>query len=394
MPVLQRSFYTGGLNCSLPLSPVPESMHVVQALSSLGVGGSELVVAELCEYLGKRGHPVTVLGKGGPLTQRVNASGAVHLDWPVGRKRLGTLRYIRTFSDWLYVNQPDIVHAHSRLPAWICWRAIRRLEPSIRPVFITSMHGQYSVGTYSAVMARGDRVIAVSDHIRDFTLQHYAFVAAENIVTIHGGTSRSAFPYQYKPSAAWLANTLKEFPELASRRILLLPGRLSRYKGHTSFLDLIASLVDEYPDIHGVILGQGRPGSRYRAELEGLAHRGGVLDRITFTGLRSDIRDWMASSSIVFNLCSDPPEAFGRIVPEALRLGVPVLAWNHGGVKEILAEMFPPGAVKPNSRRDLWSKTRVFLNQAQAVPDSDCFLLKDSMKKTLALYHDMMGKSA
>ncbi len=368
-------------------------MHIVQALASLGVGGSDLVVTELCETLANRGHQVTVLGKRGPLTQRVSASGATTLDWPVGRKRLGTLRYISKFSAWLSVNQPDIVHAHSRLPAWICWRAIRRLEALKRPVFITSMHGQYSVGTYSAVMARGDRVIAVSDHIRDFTLQHYAFVNPENIVTIYGGTSRSAFPYDYKATGAWLANTLNEFPELAGKRLLLLPGRLSRYKGHTSFLELISDLVDEFPDIHGVILGPGRPGSGYRVELKGLAQRGGVLDRVTFTGLRSDIRDWMAFASIVFNLCSDPPEAFGRTVLEALRLGVPVLAWNHGGVKEILAKMFPAGAVKPNSHRDLLSKTRVFLNHAQIVPDGDAFLLTDSMKKTLALYQDMMGKS-
>ena len=97
-------------------------MHVVQALAALDVGGSELVVAELCEYLAKRGHQLTVLGKGGPLTHRVKLSGATHLDWPVGRKRFGTLRYIRTFSEWLCVNRPDIVHAHSRLPAWMAGR--------------------------------------------------------------------------------------------------------------------------------------------------------------------------------------------------------------------------------------------------------------------------------
>ena len=206
------------------------------------------------------------------------------------------------------------------------------------------------------------------------------------ILTIHGGTSRSAFPYGYKPSGEWFSLRQAEFPELQGKRILLLPGRLSRYKGHTVFLELIARLARDYPDVHGVILGQARPGSRYLAELEGLARREKVTDRISFVGLRTDIRDWMASAEIVLNLCSDPPEAFGRIVPEALRLGTPVLAWNHGGVKEILDKMFPSGAVIPDSFNDLINRARGFLDHSPRVPHSDAFLLSDSMHQTLVLY--------
>ncbi len=364
-------------------------MHIVQVLAALSVGGSELVVSELSEYLCGLGHQVTVIGHEGPLSQRVKKSGAKHLDWPLGRKRLRTLSYIRTLAEWIAANRPDIIHVHSRLPAWICRRALLRVDPTIRPAFITSMHGHYTVSAYSAVMARGDRVIAVSDHVRDFTLSHYSFVDERKIVTIHGGISRSAFPYGYRPPDDWYSRTYAEFPELRGKRILLLPSRLSRYKGHAVFLELIARLARDYPDVHGVILGQARTGSRYRAELEGLARREKVSDRISFVGLRTDIRDWMASAEIVLNLCSDPPEAFGRIVPEALRLGVPVLGWNHGGVKEILKKMFPAGAVTADSFSDLITKARGFMDHPPQVPDSDAFLLSDSMHKTLALYESM-----
>jgi len=251
------------------------------------------------------------------------------------------------------------------------------------------MHGQYTVSAYSAVMARGDRVIAVSDHVRDFSLKNFSFVDPEKIITIHGGTSRSAFPYAYQPSKEWLDQTHSEFPELEDKKILLLPGRLSRYKGHAIFIELIASLAAEFPDVHGVILGQTRSGSRYTAELEGLAQREKIFNRITFTGLRTDIRDWMAASDIVFNLCSDPPEAFGRIAPEALCLGVPVIAWNQGGVREILEEMFPTGAVKPGSFSALMAKTREFLKHAQVVPQSTSFSLRESMEKTTSLYQGL-----
>ncbi|MFT5140022.1 MAG: glycosyltransferase involved in cell wall biosynthesis [Lysobacterales bacterium] len=365
-------------------------MHVVQALAALSIGGSELVVAELAEHLSVNGHKVTVIGRDGPLSSRVTSSGATHLDWAIGRKRLGTLSYINRLAVWLEQHQPDIVHAHSRLPAWICWRAIARLDPAVRPKFITSMHGQYTVSFYSAVMARGDRVIAVSNHIREFSLKNYRFVDPEKIVTIHGGTSRTAFPGGYQPSESWQAQIFREFPELIGKRILLLPGRLSRYKGHAAFIELIARLHTQFPDIHGVILGQARAGSRYLAELEGLAQKGKVLDRVSFTGLRADIREWMAMSSIVFNLCSDPPEAFGRTVPEALRLGVPVIAWSHGGVKEILELMFPAGAVKANSFESLLKKTSLFLEHTPAIPENKAFLLSDSMEKHLDLYKSII----
>jgi glycosyltransferase involved in cell wall biosynthesis len=365
-------------------------MHVVQALVSLGIGGSEMVAVEITESLRSAGHRVTVIAANGPLADRVSAAGADWLDWPIGRKRLGTLRYIRRLRSWLLANQPDIVHVHSRLPAWICYLALRKLPMDKRPVFITSVHGQYSVSNYSAIMARGDHVIAVSNHIRDYTLKNYLPPESPHLHTIYGGTSRDAFPYGYKPSESWWLKTYAEFPELKNKRILLLPGRLSRYKGHASFIEVLVKLQTSYDDIHGVILGKAKPGSRYISELEGLATRSGVADKLTFVGARIDMRDWMTASCIVFNLCSDPPEAFGRIIPEALSLGVPVIAWNHGGVREVLREMYPFGAVQADNMSALVHRTGTFLQQTPMVKKSDAFSLQTSMDQTMDLYRNAL----
>mgnify|MGYP000635706629 CR=1 FL=1 len=108
-------------------------MHVVQVLVSLNLGGSELVAVELTEHLAAAGHRVTVIAADGPLGDRVRASGAAHLDWPVGRKRLGTLRYIARLRDWLSAERPDILHLHSRLPAWISRLALRGRAEGRRP---------------------------------------------------------------------------------------------------------------------------------------------------------------------------------------------------------------------------------------------------------------------
>lgn len=364
-------------------------MHVVQALVSLQLGGSELVATELAEYCSALGHRVTVIAAGGPLEARLRAAGAEHLPWPIGRKRPATLAYIHRLADWLAAERPEVLHVHSRLPAWICWLALRRLPPAARPAFVTSMHGHYSVNRYSAVMAKGDRIIAVSDHIRDYTLQNYPVAAPYRVVTIHGGTSPAAFPHGHRPGPDWFERTYAEFPQLRGKRLLCLPGRLSRYKGHGDFIELIAALAPEFPDTHGVVIGQARPGSRYRSELEGLAERLGVLERITFAGARIEMRDWLAACTIVFSLCSDPPEAFGRTVPEALHLGVPVIGWDHGGVAEVLAVMFPRGAVTPDDPAALLSRTREFLRQPPVVQRSPAFLLEDSMRRTVELYRSL-----
>ena len=102
-------------------------MHVVQVLVSLNLGGSELVAVELSEHLLAAGHRVSVIAADGPLGERVRVGGAELLDWPIGRKRPATLRYISRLREWLAAERPDIVHVHSRFPAWNCRLAKRPL---------------------------------------------------------------------------------------------------------------------------------------------------------------------------------------------------------------------------------------------------------------------------
>ena len=335
-------------------------MHLVQVLASLNLGGSELVAVELSEYAVAAGHRVTVIAGDGPLGERLRRSGARHLAWPIGRKRPGTLAWVPRLRHWIQSERPELLHVHSRLPAWIARLALRRLAPGRRPAFVTSMHGHYSVSRYSAVMASGDRVIAVSRSVRDYALRSYPRTDPGRVVAVPGGIDRAAFPRGHRPPPGWYEAAHAEFPETRGRRWLCLPGRLSRYKGHVEFLELLARLRNEVEGLHGVIVGQGAAGSRYRHELAGLAERQGLAGRVTFTGARMDMREWMAASEIVYSLCADPPEAFGRTVPEALSLGVPVIAWDHGGVRETLAELFPGGAVPPGDREALFRRSRAF----------------------------------
>lgn len=364
-------------------------MHVVQVLVALNIGGSELVATELAEFLQKQGHQVTVIARDGPLGARLRASGAGHLDWPVGKKRFSTFKQVGRLSRWLEQERPDIVHVHSRFPAWVCWLAINRLPVQSRPKFVTTMHGHYSVSRYSSVMARGAVTICVSEHIRRYTQANYSYAGDGEMVTIHGGASREDFPYNHQPEASWFAATHAEYPHLEGKRWLLMPGRVTRWKGHVDFLRLMARLND-IDDVHGLIVGGCRSGSRYLAELEALSERYGLESRITFTGDRLDIRDWMAASSLVYNLSNDPPEAFGRTVLESLCLGRPLLAWNHGGAAEIMARMFPEGAIEPLNLARLETRTREILGKPVTVARSNEFSLEASMAKHLHEYQRLL----
>lgn len=365
-------------------------MHLVQVLASLSLGGSELVAVELSEHAVAAGHRVTVIAGDGPLGERLRRSGAKHLAWPIGRKRPGTALLVSRLCHWLGTERPDLLHAHSRLPAWIARLALGRLPAPHRPALVTSVHGHYSPSRYSAVMAGGDRVIAVSQSIRDYVLRSYPRIDPARLVSVPGGIDRRAFPRGHRPPREWYEGAHAEFPELRGHRWLCLPGRLSRYKGHVDFLDLLARLNREQDGLHGVIVGQAAPGSRYRRELAGLAARRGLAGRLTFTGARMDMREWMAASEIVYSLCANPPEAFGRTVPEALSLGVPVIGWNHGGVRETLAALFPQGAVPPGDHEALLQRSRAFLANRPLVPLSDAFGLEASVAGQFAVYRELL----
>ncbi len=362
-------------------------MHIVQVLAALSVGGSQLVAIELCEYLRKLGHQVTVIAADGPLGERVKSCGAQHLDWNIGKKRLSTLKLIKPLRAWLQKHQPDVIHVHSRLPAWVVYQAIKKT--SRPPALVTSMHGHYSVNPYSAVMAKGDRVIAVSEHMRRYTLKQYPQTPAEQVVTIHGGASDNDFPYREKPDANWLKNIDRQFPNLKDKAWLMLPGRVTRWKGHLDFLHLLSRLQTKNPSVHGLIIGPYRENSSYYRELKKQIDALNLEQFVSFIGSRDDIGDWYAASQIVYNLSNNPPEAFGRTVLEALKTGTPVLAWDQGGPAEQLAHFYPAGKIPLHDMDRLEEQTLALLLHPHRVPQQSGFSLQASMQKTLTLYQSV-----
>ena len=361
-------------------------LSVVQLLPALNGGGVERGTLEIARELVRHGHRSVVISAGGRLVPELLREGSEHLAWPLGAKSPWVLRWVRPLRHWLAEQRIDILHVRSRLPAWIAWLAWRQMDPATRPRFITTVHGLYSVSAYSAIMTRGERVIAVSDTVRAYLRQHYPQLAAERIQVIQRGVDPLDFPQGYRPSSEWLTNWYRHYPQLQEGPVLTLPGRLSRLKGHEAFIELIARLRAEGHPVHGLIVGGIEPRRQaYANDLQRKVHALGLSDAVLFIGHRADIREIYAVSTLVLSL-STKPESFGRTVLEALSLGRPVVAYAQGGVGEILDRLYPVGRVPPDDTAALFSRVRALLETAPPVPSEPAFPLQGMLDETLALY--------
>lgn len=364
-------------------------LTVIQLLPALRGGGAERSAIEITAALRRAGHRAIVISAGGALERELRNEGGEHLTLDIGSKRIATWFRARALARLFAELKPDIVHARSRLPAWLGWRAIRHLPPP-RPRFLTTAHGLYRPGWWSSIMTRGERVIAVSETVRAHLLQHWPRLDPERIRVIPRGINPRAWPYGYRPMAEWLAAFHREYPALAGGRLMTLPARGTRRKGHAVAIRLLAKLRGSGLDVRLLLLGvlEGARSS-YRDELERLTDRLGLRPWVVFAPMRQDIREIYAASALVLQLSTEP-EAFGRTVIEALALGRPVLGFAHGGVGELLAELYPPGMVSACDEKALAERALALLDAPPPVARFSGYTVAAMQQATLAVYEELI----
>jgi glycosyltransferase involved in cell wall biosynthesis len=362
------------------------ALTVLQLLPALESGGVERGTLELGAGLVKAGHRSLVMSGGGQLVSRLTGQGSEHFQWPIGRKSLWTLRLVKRLQKLILNQRIDILHARSRLPAWISYLAWKDFPVQTRPHFVTTVHGLYSVSRYSRIMTRGEAVIAVSHAAREYVCDNYPEVEPARVHVIERGIDPKMFPFGYRPAMSWVARWYQEHPFLLERQVLTLPGRITRLKGHLDFLRLLARLLQAGLPVYGLIVGGEDPAHpKYSREMHQLVAELRLQGALTFTGHRMDMRDVLAMSNIVYSL-SAKPESFGRTVREALSLGIPVVGYDHGGVGETLAQAYPQGRVPVADLDALEATTRALLQQPVDVAPQRFASVQNMVDSTLALY--------
>jgi len=324
-------------------------LTVLQVLPALGgQGGVERGAVDVAAAIQHAGGRAIVVSAGGPLVHALSRAGAEHVELPVDSKNIWTIRRnIGRLLEIIRREDVDIVHARSRAPAWSAWPAARRAGTA----FVTTVHGFYGTGPwlknrYNEVMTRGDLVIAISRFIAGHIRQVYG-LPASRIRVIHRGVDVERFNPQ-RISADRMVSLARKWRLDTGRPVVMLPGRLSRWKGQVTFLDSIAKL--QRRDLTCVVLGSDQGRERYRKELEDLIHRhdlGGVVRLV-------DHCDDMPAAYMLSDLvvsASIEPEAFGRVLAEAQAVGRSVIGADHGGARETVIPdvsgwLVPPGDSK------------------------------------------------
>ncbi len=365
-------------------------LTVVQLLPALESGGVERSTLEVSQALVDAGHRAIVVSAGGRLLPALRKTGAEHIALDIGRKSLFTFRHLPALRKLFVREQADIVHARSRLPAWLGWKAVRGIAAPQWPHFVTTMHGLNSPGRYSAVMTYGERVVCVSATVRDYVLEHYPRTAADKLRVIPRGVDTAQFPRVARPDPALRAAFAREYPRLGGDGpLLLLPGRGTRLKGHADALHLLAALRGNGGDARLWLPGAREAGREdYMAEMEAEAAKLGIAEAVSFTAATSRIAKAYAASDLVLQL-SRKPESFGRTVLEALSVGRPVLGWAHGGVGELLAELQPQGAVPAFDETALAARARALLAHPPSPLATMPYTLRAMQDATLALYQEL-----
>ena len=329
-------------------SPMPgkdRPWRILQVLPRLDVGGVEQGTIDVAHAIAQRGDVSLVASAGGNMALELPSLGAEHVPLPVNGKAPWTIwQNAGRLADIITARGVDLIHARSRAPAWSAYWAAKQTGIPL----VTTFHGTYNFATelkrrYNAVMAKGDRVIAISEFIAWHLRAHYG-LDGERIRVVPRGVDLLRFDPRNIHHERWVGlSTRWGLPESAP--VILLPARLTRWKGHTVLLDALAKLGRT--DVCCLLVGADQDGGGYRKELQRAIVQRGLGQCVS---VRDDCNDLPAAYMLadVVVSASTEPEAFGRVASEAQAMGVPLVATHHGGVPEQVlpgetAYLAPPG---------------------------------------------------
>lgn len=318
---------------SAALQPV-----ILQIIPELGPGGAEQGCIDVAAGIIESGGKAIVISQGGSRLRELARTGTAHIEMAVKSKNpLVILKNARKLASIIRNNRVNIVHARSRAPAWSAWLACRKLRRQGYPVhFMTTCHAPYNISGnvkrwYNSVMARGERVIAISGYVGDYLRENYS-VFPDLIRVIHRGIALEKF-HPTAVNARRLIQLSQEWRIPDGSNIVMLPGRLTRWKGHHVLIEAMERL--NRPDLFCVIIGSDQGRKAYRKELDEMIAGKGLGGQIRIVDHCTDMPAAYMLATVVVCPSTDP-EGFGRVPVEAQAMGRPIVAAAHGGAKETI----------------------------------------------------------
>jgi glycosyltransferase involved in cell wall biosynthesis len=380
----------------------PEGPRVLQVLPALGEGGVERDTLDLACYMIRHGWAPLVASSGGRGESLLRSLGVPTVRLPLRGKsplviRANVGRLQELAQEW----GVQLIHAHSRAAAWSACYAARRCGIPL----VTTFHGVYSGSTrffkrrYNGVMARGDRVIAVSEHVAGHVRERYG-VSDDRLRVIQRGIDTGAFAVEAigrdridALARRWLVSE--------DAKVVMLPGRVTRIKGHLLLLQALARMTRRH--LICLVVGRFDRKSAYVREIERQIDARGLARTVRLVGGCSDMPAALALADVVV-VPSVGPEAFGRVAVEAQALGKPVVATDVGGLGETLMPAATGWLVPPDDPAEL----ALALELALTMPEDARarlaararrlvrrqFTVERMAQSTLAVYRELLGADA
>ena len=303
------------------LNKVCFTMNILQVLPALEAGGVETGTLDLAKELAKAGHKAVVVSSGGSLVSKLEALSVKHYTLAVHKKSLFVMfKLVSELREIINREDIDLVHARSRVPAWISFFALQKT----RAEFVTTCHGYYSNHFFSKVMGFGKVVIAISNTIAQHMRRDFK-VPEHKIRLIYRGLDLEKFKFR----GFFVKNNAKE-------KIIGIVGRITQIKGHTYLFKAMPRILKEFPNAKIIVIGAAAKNKQnYFKQLCALIAGLNLNNKIEFLSNAQNIPGILSKLDLLV-LPSTYLEGFGRVIIEAGAVGVPVIASKIGGITEII----------------------------------------------------------
>ena len=338
------------------------NLKVLQVIPKLGYGGAETGCYDIAHYLPENNCESFIVTSGGELLKFIDKKKVKVIKLPVNSKNPLLILFNSLALIWIILyNNISIVHARSRAPAWSCYLATILTGRK----FVTTFHGTYNFESklkqfYNSVMVRSDLIIAGSNFIFSHIKENYSkyFDVNKRLRVIFRGINVDYFDPTTK-----LENDekklLKQWEIEKDKKIILLPGRLTSWKGQELFIEAINLVNIElgYEAFYVVILGSDQGRDLYKKKLTRLTEQFRMNNQVRFIDHCKDMALAYKISDIIVS-ASTEPEAFGRVAVEAQSMEKPIIASNIGGSNETIIDektgfLFETGNAKSLSQKIL-----------------------------------------
>ncbi|MDC0125039.1 glycosyltransferase family 4 protein [Candidatus Pelagibacter sp.] len=346
------------------------NLKVLQVIPKLGYGGAETGCYDVAHYLPENDCGSYIVTSGGELLKFIDKKKVKIIKLPVHSKNpLIIFINFLVLIGIILINNISIVHARSRAPAWSCLLAAKITGRK----FVTTFHGTYNFNSkikkfYNSVMVRSDLIIAGSNFIFSHIKENYTkyLDAKKKLLVIFRGINVDYFDPTTKLDSDE-KKLLKEWQIEKDKKIILLPGRLTGWKGQEVFIEAVNLVNIElgYEAFFAVILGSDQGRDLYKKKLIRLTEQHRLVNQVKFIDHCKDMALAYKVSDIVVS-ASIEPEAFGRVAVEAQSMERPIIASNIGGSNETVIDEKTGFLFESNNAKSLSVKILKVLSMDKA----------------------------